>query len=310
MREMLYIADVIVDVPTMQTDQPFSYMVPEKLKEVLAIGMRVEVPFGNGNRHIQGFIVNLREQSEKIQQLKPIISVLDLHPVLNGELLALADEMKETTYSFKITCLQTMLPSVMRSTYKKIITQVSDDIPDHIVNELFLGLAEIEWEEAKNSPLFPELLRLKEAGKVDIRYEVNTKNKVKTKRVIKKKMSNEELLVEKESIRKNATQKLRLLHFLLEIKEEEFGVTELIDNFDIARSAINDGEKNNWLIIEEREVYRDPYALHNFKSDSALNLNSEQQHALNDIRSSMDGQQSDVFLLEGVTGSGKIEVYL
>ena len=96
---MFIIADVIVDVPTMQTDQPFSYIVPENLKEVIAIGMRVEVPFGNGNRHIQGFIVGLRETIEVEQQLKPIISVLDLHPVLNTELLALADEMKETIIS-------------------------------------------------------------------------------------------------------------------------------------------------------------------------------------------------------------------
>jgi primosomal protein N' (replication factor Y) len=307
---MFIIADVIVDVPTMQTDQPFSYIVPENLKEVIAIGMRVEVPFGNGNRHIQGFIVGLRETMEVEQQLKPIISVLDLHPVLNTELLALADEMKETTYSFKITCLQTMLPSVMRSTYKKIITQVTDDIPSHIIDDLFLGLAEIDWEDAKESPLFPELLRLKESGKVDIRYEVNTKNKVKTKRVVKKNMTNELLLVERESIRKNATQKLRLLAFLLEIEEEEFGVTELIENFEIARSAINDGEKNGWLVIEEREVYRDPYALHNFKPDSALILNAEQQRALDEIQSSMDQQKPDVFLLEGVTGSGKTEVYL
>jgi primosomal protein N' (replication factor Y) len=111
---------------------------------------------------------------------------------------------------------------------------VTDDIPSHIIDDLFLGLAEIDWEDAKESPLFPELLRLKESGKVDIRYEVNTKNKVKTKRVVKKNMTNELLLVERESIRKNATQKLRLLAFLLEIEEEEFGVTELIENFEIA----------------------------------------------------------------------------
>ncbi len=101
---MAFIADIIVDVPTMQTDQPFSYLIPEELKEVVAVGMRVEVPFGNGNRHIQGFIVGLKEETTT-QPLKPIINVLDLHPVLNEELLELADEMKETTYSFKITCL-------------------------------------------------------------------------------------------------------------------------------------------------------------------------------------------------------------
>ena len=306
---MAFIADIIVDVPTMQTDQPFSYLIPEELKEVVAVGMRVEVPFGNGNRHIQGFIVGLKEETTT-QPLKPIINVLDLHPVLNEELLELADEMKETTYSFKITCLQTMLPSVMRSSYKKLVTQVSDDLPLVIKDDLFLGLGEIDWEEAKESPHFPELLRLRAEGKVDIRYEVMTKNKVKTKRVIKKNMINESLLIEKESIRKNATQKLRLVDFLLEIGEEEFAISELIENFDIARSAINDAAKSGWLVIEEREVYRDPYALKSFKQDSALDLNEEQNEALQALTDSMDVEESKVFLLEGVTGSGKTEVYL
>lgn len=307
---MSFIADIIVDVPTMQTDQPFSYLIPDSLKEVVEIGMRVEVPFGNGNRHIQGFIVGLREESSPTIELKPIINVLDLHPVLNSELLELADEMKETTYSFKITCLQTMLPSVMRSSYKKMIVQVDEELPQVIADELFLGLAEIDWEEAKESPHFPELLRLRQAGKVDIRYEVTTKNKVKTKRVIKKLMTNEELLIEKESIRKNATQKLRLLDFLLGIENEEFGVIELGENFNITRAAINDAKENGWLVIEEREVYRDPYALHSFKPDTALALNEEQQRALAALIESMDNKRSDVFLLEGVTGSGKTEVYL
>ena len=51
---MQKVAKVIVDVPTMQTDQPFTYLVPENLNEQLAVGMRVEVPFGNGNRLFKG----------------------------------------------------------------------------------------------------------------------------------------------------------------------------------------------------------------------------------------------------------------
>ena len=50
---MTVTAEVIVDVPTMQTDQPFTYQVPSELEEAIQIGMRVEVPFGNGNRHVQ-----------------------------------------------------------------------------------------------------------------------------------------------------------------------------------------------------------------------------------------------------------------
>lgn len=123
---MQKVAKVIVDVPTMQTDQPFTYLVPENLNEQLAVGMRVEVPFGNGNRHVQGFVLAIEPMAATVLdetnvQLKELVAVLDLKPVLNTEMLALADYMKEKTFAFKITCLQTMLPSVMRADYQKYI---------------------------------------------------------------------------------------------------------------------------------------------------------------------------------------------
>ena len=120
-------ADVIVDVPTMQTDQPFTYLVPSEVETAIQVGMRVEVPFGNGNRHVQGFVVGLRVQDSIEQKnLKAIVQVLDLAPVVNQELLQLADYMKTITYAFKITCLQTMLPAVMKASYDKQIYPVSE----------------------------------------------------------------------------------------------------------------------------------------------------------------------------------------
>lgn len=131
------VAEVIVDVPTRQTDQPFTYRVSESLKDILEIGMRVEVPFGNGNRHIQGFVVGF-SQKELNMELKEITRCIDLAPVLNSELLDLADYMKEKTFSFKITCLQTMLPSVMKAKYEKIIVRLKDH--EQCDQQLFKGL--------------------------------------------------------------------------------------------------------------------------------------------------------------------------
>ena len=54
---MTKIAKVIVDVPLMQTDKPFSYKIPEALLPVITAGSRVHVPFGKGNRLLQGFVV-------------------------------------------------------------------------------------------------------------------------------------------------------------------------------------------------------------------------------------------------------------
>ncbi|WP_161949529.1 hypothetical protein, partial [Streptococcus suis] len=46
------LAQIIVDVPLMQTDQAYSYRIPSDLEEGLMVGVRVHVPFGKGNRLI------------------------------------------------------------------------------------------------------------------------------------------------------------------------------------------------------------------------------------------------------------------
>ena len=48
------LAQVIVDIPLMQTDKPFSYAIPKDLEDLVQVGVRVHVPFGRGNRLLQG----------------------------------------------------------------------------------------------------------------------------------------------------------------------------------------------------------------------------------------------------------------
>ncbi|EGF48927.1 primosomal protein N', partial [Lacticaseibacillus rhamnosus MTCC 5462] len=102
---------MIVDVPTMQTDRPFDYLVPPRLDGALQPGMRVWVQFGKGARKVSGMVVALSDQSEYAGELKPLLDVLDPAPVLNHEMLALSKWLAETTYSFWIACMQTMLPT-------------------------------------------------------------------------------------------------------------------------------------------------------------------------------------------------------
>ena len=55
-------AQVIVDVPAMQTNRPYTYELPQELQDQAQVGMRVIVPFGKGERQIQGFIVGLTDE--------------------------------------------------------------------------------------------------------------------------------------------------------------------------------------------------------------------------------------------------------
>ena len=84
------LAQVIVDVPTMQTNQPYTYQIPATLEKQIQVGVRVVVPFGNGSRTVQGFVVALDQATSYDGELKKIQAVMDLQPVVNNELLALS----------------------------------------------------------------------------------------------------------------------------------------------------------------------------------------------------------------------------
>lgn len=311
---MQKVAKVIVDVPTMQTDQPFTYLVPENLNEQLAVGMRVEVPFGNGNRHVQGFVLAIEPMAATVLdetnvQLKELVAVLDLKPVLNTEMLALADYMKEKTFAFKITCLQTMLPSVMRADYQKYI-YLTDELSEELQDQLFYGLEEISWDQAQERGILPQLMALRKQQKVDIRYEVTTRNKVKMVRFIQAAKEFEQLEEIRLGLRKGAKKKEQLLYYLQRLGTEKITAVKEMKELGFSTALLNEAAKNGWLTFIEKEAYRDPFANQTFEKTTALSLNAEQQVAVETILQSVQEQQSQTYLLEGITGSGKTEVYL
>ena len=311
---MQKVAKVIVDVPTMQTDQPFTYLVPENLNEQLAVGMRVEVPFGNGNRHVQGFVLAIEPMAATVLdetnvQLKELVAVLDLKPVLNTEMLALADYMKEKTFAFKITCLQTMLPSVMRADYQKYI-YLTDELSEELQDQLFYGLEEISWDQAQERGILPQLMALRKQQKVDIRYEVTTRNKVKMVRFIQAAKEFEQLEEIRLGLRKGAKKKEQLLYYLQRLGTEKITAVKEMKELGFSTALLKEAAKNGWLTFIEKEAYRDPFANQTFEKTTALSLNAEQQVAVETILQSVQEQQSQTYLLEGITGSGKTEVYL
>ncbi|HPR80515.1 MAG TPA: primosomal protein N' [Enterococcus sp.] len=297
------LAEIIVDVPTMQTDQPFTYYVPDKLAEVIEVGMRVEVPFGNSDRHVQGFVTGLLDTEAKTN-LKPIIRTLDLAPVLNQELLQLADYMKETTFAFKITCFQTMLPSVMKAEYQKKFVLIDRN---HPVHTYFSESESLAWQEVESLGLLNQFKKLRAENVVELQYVVKNKNKVKTIRYVKSLINPDQLLSVIETIKKTAKRQKQLVELLVEHPTQPISFYK---EQGLTTSILNQGVDNGWLVFEEVEAYRDPYKHRTFEQTHSLALNNEQQQAVETILSSATQEKSDVFLLEGITGSGKTEVYL
>ena len=69
-------------------DRAFSYSVPDRLQASLAVGARVQAPFGRGNRGAVGYCVGLSDTTD-YPKVKPLQNVLDDPPLLDDHMMAL-----------------------------------------------------------------------------------------------------------------------------------------------------------------------------------------------------------------------------
>jgi primosomal protein N' (replication factor Y) len=146
----LKIAKVIVDVPSNSLNKAFDYVIPGRFSRMVEKGMRVVVPFGP--RKIMGFVVEITDESEA-ENVKEIIDVLDVAPVLTEELLELGNWLADRTVSLTVTALQAMLPQVLKSKYKKEIVRRTEEMLPEPWEFLFQGRDVIPFEEFANSPI-------------------------------------------------------------------------------------------------------------------------------------------------------------
>ena len=103
------LAGVWVEDTVFHFDKTFSYLVPDELKESIKIGVRVQVPFGGGNRCRQGLVVTLNDGSA--EGLKAVSAVLDTEPVLSNELIKMAEFMQKHYFCTYFDAVKAMLPA-------------------------------------------------------------------------------------------------------------------------------------------------------------------------------------------------------
>lgn len=113
-KEDTLFAKVIIDIAHGAVDRAFTYHVPEALP--LLPGHHVTLPFGNGNKTTEGFVLSLMEKSDLKEDItcKDVLAILEPYPVLTPEQIALSFWMKETYNCLLIDALRLMIPSQLR----------------------------------------------------------------------------------------------------------------------------------------------------------------------------------------------------
>lgn len=310
----MQIADVIVDVPTMQTNRPYTYLIPEQFQDDLEPGMRVSVPFGKGNRLIQGFIININyveKNNIDLENYKEIQEILDIEPTINEELLQLADWMAKYTFSFKIKCLQVLLPSALKAKYDRVFKFIGTEKTPPI-QEIFGENTElIESKNNLTPKIIQKLLILRKNNLVEVSYIV--KDKLTSKKVWAFKPILEQNSYKKlsQKIAKNANRQKLLLELLQRLDStKEYKQLEYANKLNLTSNDFKNAEIKGWISRFKVDEYRDPFQNLEIEHDEHKVLSTEQETAVKSISHDANNMISSVNLLQGVTGSGKTEVYL
>src|SRR5690625_1879583 len=269
--------------------------------------MRVLIPFGP--RKITGFVVERTSESE-FDKLKGIIDVLDLTPVLTKELLELGKWLSNQTLCLYITAFQAMLPQVLKAKYGKEIVRLTEETLPAELEFLFAENDSIPYEKITNSTIsYYQLRKSIENGDIVVHYLVKSQVTKKYRTMIEPALETHLLEEARINLPKNAKRQVQILGYFVDSPiaiEQGKLFAELQINRGHVKTLIDKG-----LLQEQKvEEYRNPYDDDSFERTALLPLLEEQKNAIQPIKETIANHEHAVFLLHGVTGSGKTEIYL
>lgn len=306
------IAEIAVSGTAYSFDMLFSYRIPAEMK--LQRGCRVLVPFGRGNRRRVGVVMDFNEDDEK--SLKPVAAQIDTEPVLNAEQLKLAEFLHERTFCTWYDGIKAMLPPAMTVRADENFRLVKGFNDYDKLSERAKGLIEV-LESLEDKTIVTELLKnfitdngrlyideLLEAGALSSENTFKQTVGDSTVRMIR---LSYDFLCNPTAFRLTPKQE-RAADFLREwgtasVKEAAYmcGFTESVFKRLVANGAAEEYDMELLRSVDDG-------AGEHINPDSTV-LSEEQQTVHDEIFSRITEKKAGVYLLHGVTGSGKTSVF-
>lgn len=324
---MTLIAQVIVDVPSRGTDRPFDYIVPESMRGWLEVGSRVGVPFGP--RTLQGFVIGLSGTSETpAAKLKALQELLDLVPPLSEELVELSEWMSAKYACHRITALQSMLPAALKGKAERyirvaereswvgedslfdatesLLTDEEEQIISHIQKQQEVRMELLSRRFGEQAHIIKSLLQ---RGILLESRSIRDKVQKKTVRTVSLHLPEDEIRTIIEEFPAKAKRQQEVLTYIADTGGD-VPLKEIMTVLGVTASTVKALADKGYIAIMDMEVYRDPYQDRNFTPSTPFKLTDEQQQVYNSIISRINKREKGEYLIHGITGSGKTEVYL
>ena len=151
---------VALDLPL---DRPFTYAVPPELRPRMSPGLRVEVPFGRGNRSMVGYVTELLQATD-LDQVKDVRRIVDDEPLIEADLMELARWMAAYYVTPLGQVLNAILPAAVKKQagFKTVRLVIRGDTTDDQVDRILSKQQRVlERLDALDNPVTPrELARM------------------------------------------------------------------------------------------------------------------------------------------------------
>ena len=243
-------ADVIVDISVEALDKTYQYHIPEMLESSITTGTPVKVPFGKGNRVLNGFVVNVTDRPAfDVERIKDILAVEKKQISVEGQLLQIAGFIRDMYGSTMNEALKTVLP----------IKRKIKSVEEHWLN-----------------------FAMEKDRIMDIMHEYERKHYVAKVRLLKG------------MFRENGTMTRKTADIKYQVK----------------KPVIDSLVKEGLLYVTRERKYRNPFVVPEETKPSQKVLNEEQRRIVEDFSKDYWNGVRKCYLLYGITGSGKTEVYM
>lgn len=310
-----------------EVNKLFTYSVPAELQGNIAAGVRVLAPFGR--KTAVGLVVGI-SPTTSLPQVKSIHDVLDHQPIIADDLLHLTRWISEYYLAPWGEVLKTALPPGLATLSKRVVV-LNEHVTEEVVRSAQGKKAETlnillqrkrmtigQLQKHLNAKSIYSLVNaLAREGYLTIIERVAPPPKVRTQKVILINDETRQRLAEWKTLAgqepdKRPMRQMHLVDVLLGMQNGLLPMQQVVKQAGVSMSVLRSLAERGIIIVTEQERVRsqpyDPYEA--ALGQQNFRLTDQQINALRQIVSAVREKEFQTFLLHGVTGSGKTQVYI